>query len=180
MTDIKMEKSEMKHKEKIVAIGITLCILSWTPSVLGATTVTGTFTPIPTGVSIACNKTSPAFGEINLGASKANDSFNLTNEGDVNCSVTMTAEGDASGGWDLVAGTSSPATSDEFCINMDPHTGSYVDVQAIKTVSADIPPSGAGTNYSYFNLTVFVSDFTTQGTPGAQTFYTNLTAAALS
>lgn len=164
--------------KKLIAIVLVLCIFAHMPTAFGATTVTGTFTPIPTGVSIACNNTSPGFGNINLGENKAIDQFNVSNDGDVNCSVVMTAQEGA--GWSIVAGTGSPATSNEYCVNMDPWDSSYVDVYTQKTVSSDIPPAGAGTNYTYFNLTVFVSDFTTEGIPGEQTFYTNLTASALS
>jgi len=160
----------------LIAVATVLCML---PSVVSETdTVTGTFTPVPSGVSIACNETSPAFTNINLGESGDIHFFNLTNEGDVNCSVVMTAQ-DGAGTWDLVAGTSSPATNNEYCVNMDPADGGYVDVQAEKTVIADLPPAGAGVNYTKFDLRVYVSDFTTEGTPGEQTFFTNLTAAAL-
>ena len=169
-----------RNEKKLIVIGVALCVLSCVSTAFGATTVTGTFTPIPTGVSISCNETTPAFGNIDLGSSKAIDTFNITNTGDVNCSVVMIAEYDASQTWTLVAGTSSPATNNEYCINMDPHTGSYVDVYTEKTDDADIMPQGAGNNSALFNLTVFCSDFTSEGTPGEQTFYTNLTAAALS
>ena len=168
--------------KKIIALIIVSSILLFTfmPSVMSVdTTVTGTFTPISTGVSIACNKTAPAFGNINLGENKEDVDFNVTNEGDVNCSVTMTA-GDGAGTWLLVAGTSSLATSNQYCINMDDNDTGYSDVYTQKTVSSDLPPSGAGWNYTKFDLKVFVSQFTSEGTPGQQTFYSNLTASALS
>lgn len=164
---------------KLVVIAIVLGIFLYMPTAFGATTVTGTFTPIPTGVSIQCNNTSPGFGNIDLGASGIINDFNVSNDGDVNCSVTMHAE-NGSGTWQLAAGTSSPATTNEFCVNMDPDDGGYDDVYTAQTVAADIPPSGGGTNYSHFDVQVFVSDFTNEGTPGQQTFYTNLTAAAIS
>jgi len=165
--------------KKLIAIVIVMGIFSYMPTVLGATTVTGTFTPVPTGVSILCNNTSPGFGNIDLGASGIVNDFNITNEGDVNCSVTMHAENE-SGSWTLVAGTSSPATTNEYCVNMDPDNGGYDDVYIAKTVVADMPPSGGGANYTEFDLQVFVSDFTNEGTPGQQTFFANLTAAAVS
>jgi len=160
----------------LIAIAVVICM---SPTVFSATEVAGTFTPIPTGVSIACNNTSPAFGNINLGASYQVTLFNVTNEGDVNCSIVTTA-GDGAGTWTLVAGTSSPATNNEYCVNINISDAGYVDAYTEKTVSSDLPPAGAGGNYTHFNLTVFISDFTTEGTPGEQTFYTNLTASALS
>ena len=165
--------------KKIIAIAIVLCIFAYMPMVSSETdTVTGTFTPVPTGVSIECNNTSPAFGNINLGESKEKAGFNVTNEGDVNCSVKMTAE-DGAGTWTLVAGTASPATTNQYCVNMDPADTGYVDVFTEQTVKADLPPSGSGANYTKFDLKVFISDYTSEGTPAQQTFYANLTAAAL-
>lgn len=165
-------------RNKILAILITVVLLSaLVPTAMGETdTVTGTFTPLPTGVSISCNNTAPTFGNINLGSDKEIVYFNVTNTGDVNCSVKMTAE-DGAGTWTLVAGTSSPATTNEYCINMDPQDTGYVDVQTEKTVKADLSPSGI--DYTKFDLKVFVSDFTSEGTPDEQTFYANLTASAL-
>lgn len=159
----------------LIAIAIVVCM---SPTAYSATTVTGTFTPTSSGVSILCNNTSPAFSAINLGASGIITAFNVTNEGDTNCSVKMTA-GEGAGTWSLVAGTSSPATTNEYCVNMDGPEAGYVDVQAEKTVITDLMPSGAGTNYTSFDLKVFVSDFTSEGEPEEQTFYANLTAAAL-
>lgn len=164
--------------KKLIAIAICICICAYAPMVYGATTVTGTFTPIATGVSISCNKTAPAFGNINLGESKQNISFNVSNVGDTTCDVTMTAE-DGSGTWALVAGTSSPATSNQYCVNMNPNATGYVDVQAQKTVADDLVPTGVW-NYTHFDMKVFVSDYTSEGTPGQQTFFANLTASASS
>jgi hypothetical protein len=170
----------MNMKKTIVMLMVVLStILCMVPATFGVTTVTGTFTPIPTGVSIACNKTAPGFGNIALGSNAENISFNVTNEGDVNCSVKMTA-GDGAGTWALVAGTTSPATTNQYCVNMNPNLTGYVDVFTEKTVSLDIPPSGNTWNYTRFDLKVFVSDYTNEGTPAQQTFYANLTAAALS
>jgi len=169
----------MKNTKKIIKmLVLAIAIVCASPVVFSATTVTGTFTPLPSGVSIACNNTSPAFGVIALGGNNETTNFNLTNEGDVNCSVKMTAQ-DGAGTWSLVAGTSSPATNNEYCVNMDPQDGGYVDVQAEKTVIADLPPSGGGINYTKFDLTLFVSSFTSEGSPAQQTFYANLTASAL-
>lgn len=168
-----------KKKTIIILVIALLTIICMTSNGLSDTTVTGTFTPIPTGVSIACNNTSPGFGNINLGESGEVVDFNLTNEGDVNCSVTQTAE-DGAGTWDLVAGTSCPATTNEYCVNMDPQDTGYVDIQTQKTVISDLPPSGSPGNYTKFDLKVFVSDYTNEGTPAQQTFYANLTASALS
>lgn len=164
--------------KKIIAIAICLCILAYVPTVYGATTVTATFTPISTGVAISCNKTAPAFGDIDLGSSGVNESFNLSNIGDTTADVTMTAE-HGTGTWDLVAGTSSPATNNEYCANMNPNATGYVDVQTQKTVADDLVPSGLW-NYTHFDMKVFVSDYTSEGTPGQQTFYGNLTASASS
>jgi len=173
---------EKYMKEKIMAIVVVLGIICcfFTPTAIGETDeVQGTFTPISTGVAISCNKSTPAFGNIDLGSSAENVSFNVTNDGDTNCSVTMTAQ-DGAGTWDLVAGTSSPATNDEYCINMNPNATGYLDVFSQQTVASDLPPSGVAWNYTHFDLKVFVSDYTTEGTPGQQTFYANLTASAIS
>lgn len=164
---------------KTIAIIIMAIIISMMPVTTSSTTVTGTFTPLSSGISIACNNTAPAFGNVNLNSNKEVSNFNLTNEGDTNCSVVMTAVHSA-GTWTLVAGTSSPATSNQYCVNMDPNDAGYVDVQAEKTVVSDLPPAGAGTNYTKFDLKLFVSQFTDEGTPGQQTFFTNLTASAIS
>lgn len=161
----------------LIAIAIVTCMISTVTS--ETDTVTGTFTPTPTGVSIACNNTSPAFGNINLGSNGEVSYFNVTNEGDVNCTVVTTA-GDGAGTWTLVAGTSSPATTNQYCVNIDIADAGYVDAYTEKTISSDLPPAGSGTNYTKFDLKVFISDYTSEGTPGSQTFYTNLTAAALS
>jgi len=174
-----MEKIKAMKKQIIIAMVIVVCLLAYTPTVHSATTVTGTFTPTGGSVSIAVNQTAPAFGNIALGASAENLSINITNDGTVNCSVVTTA-GDGPGTWELVAGTSSPATSDQFCINMDPEDASYVDIYTEQTVIADMRPLTAGLWHVKVDLKVFVSEFTTEGTPGQQTFYANMTAAALS
>ena len=167
--------------KKITAISIAAAIvMCMIPTTIGETdVVTGTFTPDPTGVAISCNKTAPGFGEINLGASAANNSFNVTNDGDVNCTVVMNAS-DGAGTWTLVAGTSSPATTNQYCINVNPNGSGLVDVIDEVSISSDLPPAGIAWNYTHFNLTVFVSDYTNEGSPAQQTFYANLTAAALS
>ena len=170
----------MENMKKIIAVMVaTIMLAVATPTVFGATTVTGTFTPSSSGVSIACNRTSPAFGSIALNSEGSIENIYVNNTGDTNCSVTMTAE-DGSGTWSLVAGTDSPATSNEYCVNMKVEDGAFQDVQTQKTVSSDIPPSGAGTNYTYVALKVHVSKYTSEGTPGEQTFFTNLTASAIS
>jgi len=165
--------------KKILAIIIATVIIGFLPTVNSTTTVTGTFTPVATGVSIACNNTAPTFGNINLGSSAENLSINVTNDGDTNCSVTMTAE-DGPGTWALVAGTTSPATSNEFCINGDFDDAGYVDVQTEKTVASDLSPQGGGRYHVKIDLKVFVSDYTSEGSPSQQTFYANLTASAIS
>ena len=146
------------------------------PMVLGAdVTVTGTFTPNPSGYSIGCNVTSPAFGSINLGSNGALTNFAVNNTGDQNCSVTMQA-GEGAGTWTLVAGTASPTGTNQFCINTAiPSGGAYVDALTERTVTSDLSPAGSAS----FDLKVFVGTITDEGTPGAQTFYSNLTAAAL-
>lgn len=165
--------------KKLIAIAIAATLILAFTTIAGGETdqVQGTFTPTGGTVAISCNKTTPAFGNINLGASAVNHSFNVSNDGTTNVSVVTTAA--SAGDWALVAGTSSTAASDEYCVNMDPG-GGYVDIYTQQTIIADMIPAGTGTNYTFFNLTVFVSDFTTQGTPSQQTFYTNLTAAAVS
>lgn len=169
----------------LVAVAMVGAVLSTTtritPStVKGATEVLGTFTPTGASLSIACNKTTPAFGNINLGSSGENLSFNVTNEGNVACTVVMTA-GQGTGGWTLVAGTvTSPATTNEYCVNMNPNATGYVDVQVEKTVVDYLKPSEGGVNYTYFDLKLFISEFTNEGTPGEQTFYANLTASEAS
>ena len=140
--------------------------------------VTGTFTPTPSGVSISCNNTSPIFGAINLGGNGIVGAINVSNDGDVNCSVTMQAE-DGAGTWTLVAGTSSPATTNEYCLNVNPADMGYVDAYSEQTISSDLPPSGAGQNYTYFHLKLYVSQYTDEGTPSQQTLYSNLTASSL-
>lgn len=169
--------------KKIIVLAIVLCIFAYVPIASSETdTVTGTFTPISTGVSIYCNNTAPAFGNINLGANYVVSKFNVSSDGDTNCSVKMTAGYKDSNTWELVAGTSSPATNDEYCVNMAPNGSGYVDVYTEQTVASDLPPTGVSVpwNYTYFNLKLFVSDYTTEGTPGEQTMYANLTAAAIS
>ena len=158
----------------LILAGISACMM---PISNSQTTVTGTFTPLSSGVSIACNNTAPNFGNINLNSNKAITGFNLTNTGNVNCSVTMTA-GEGAGTWTMIAGTSSPAATNRYCVNMNPALAGYVDVYTIKTVIADLHPSG--TKWMHFDLKVYTSQFTSEGTPAQQTFYANLTAAAIS
>ena len=168
------------RKQIIIAIVVLICLALYSPSAFSATTVTGTFTPSGASLSIACNKTAPAFGSVNLGSSAENLSFNVTNEGNVACSVTMTAEQGPPGNWTLVAGTSSPATNDEYCVNMNPNATGYVDVQSQQTVVSYLKPSGGGVNYTYFDLKLHLSDFTNEESPDEQTFYANLTASEAS
>ncbi len=166
----------------LIAMAVVICM---SPTAFSATEVAGTFTPVPTGVAISCNNTSPAFSNIDLGASGEIKWFNITNDGDTNCTVVTTAQ-DGVGTWDLVAGTSAPATSNEYCINVNPNGTGYVDAQTEKTIASDIPPSGIesgdGTwhNVTKFDLKVFISDYTSEGTPGEQVFFVNLTASAIS
>lgn len=175
-----MEKKPSMKKQIIVLMTVvTMIAICVSPVVSSVTTVTGTFTPIPTGVSIACNQTAPAFGNINLGSNKENLSINITNDGDVSCSVVTTA-GQGTGGWTLVAGVASPGTTDEYCINMDPEDAGYLDVYTEQTVASELKPTGSGLYHVKMDLKVFVSSYTTEGSPGIQTFYTNLTAAAIS
>jgi len=167
-------------KEKIIAmLMVTLLgVISLMPVTTCDTTVTGTFTPSSSGVSITCNNTTPSFGSIALGGNNEVSFINVSNNGDTNCTVTMTA-GEGPGTWTLVSGTSSPATTNEFCVNMDPNDAVYADVFTEQTISSDLSPPGTVVYYTKFDLKVFVSSFTDEGSPGEQTFYANLTAAAL-
>ena len=169
----------MKNTKKTIKmLVVAMAIVCASPMVFSATTVTGTFTPTSSGISIACNKTAPTFGDIALGANAENTSFNVTNEGATNCSVKMTA-GEGAGTWTLVAGTASPATTNQYCINVNPNASGYVDAQAEQTISSDLPPAGIAWNYTHFDLKVFVSEYTNEGAPEEQTFYANLTAAEI-
>jgi len=167
--------------KKIITIMTAMILLATvTPVLAGDEDITGTFTPSSSGISIACNETSPAFGSISLNSEGELKNFNVTNEGDTNCSVAMTAE-DGAGTWTLVAGTDSPATTNEYCVNVAvPSGGGYSDAQSEQSISSDLPPAGATGNYTSFDLKVHASKYTNEGTPGEQTFYTNLTASALS
>lgn len=163
--------------KKVLAIAVMMCIiLCFIPIAESDTTVTGTFTPISTGISIYCNKTAPGFGNVNLGESAENISFNVTNEGDVNCSVTMTAE-DGAGNFSLVAGTSSPSGADKYCVNMNPALAGYVDVYTQQTIVADMPAAGEVGNYTRFDLKIYLSTSASEQAPPQQTFFANLTAA---
>lgn len=162
--------------KKILAVltAISMVLLA-TPMVLADTTITGTFTPNPSGFSIACNQTSPAFGSINLGSSGEITAIAVNNTGDQNCSVTTIA-GEGAGTWSLTAGTSSPTGTNQYSVNVAiPSGGAYADAYTEKTVSADLPPAG---NVD-IDMKVYVGTVTDEGTPGQQTFYCNLTAAAL-
>ena len=181
-------KEQMKWTKKAVVVLLAVVMMGTGLSVTteiepstvkGATEVQGTFTPTGASISIDCNKTAPAFGNINLGSNGENLSFNVTNEGNVACTVVMTA-GQGTGGWTLVAGTASPATTNEYCINMNPNATGYVDAQSEQTIVSYLKPSEGGVNYTYFDLKLFISDFTNEGTPGQQTFYANLTASEAS
>lgn len=157
-----------------VLIAISMVCLA-TPMVLADTTVTGTFTPSPSGFSISCNQTSPAFGSIDLGSSGEITHIAVNNTGDQNCSVDTTA-GEGSGTWTLTAGTASPTGTNQYSVNAAiPSGGAYADAYTQKAVSADLSPAG---NID-IDMKVFVGTVTDEATPGQQTFYCNLTAAAL-
>ena len=179
MPTLEARNTENTTMKKIMAIGVSLLLIGvFMPSVIGVDeAITGTFTPIGTGISISVNNTSPAFGNINLGENATVTDINVTNTGTANCSVTCNAS-DGAGTWTLVAGTSSPATNDQYCTNIKVTDGAYVDVIDEVTVSSDIPPDGV--NYTYYALKLLVSDFTTEETPSEQTMYANLTASAVS
>ena len=178
MPTLEVRNTENTTMKKIMAIGISLLLVGvFMPSVFSADTeITGTFTPIGTGISISVNNTSPAFGNIDLGGNASVTDINVTNTGSANCSVTCNAS-DGTGTWTLVAGTASPATNDQYCTNIKVAAGAYEDVINEVNVSLDLPPDGV--NYTYFALKLFVSDFTTEETPGEQMMYANLTASAL-
>lgn len=168
-------------KQIIIAIVIAAILSVYAPVVHSETDeVTGTFTPIPSGIGIDVNVSARVFGNIDLGSSGENLSTNITSTGDVNCSVVTTAEQGPPGNWTLVAGTSSPATSDQYCVNMDPEDAGYVDIYTEQTVIAVMTPQGAGTWHVKVDLKIFVSDFTNEEAPEEQTIYANMTAAAIS
>lgn len=160
--------------KKILAVltAISMVLLA-TPMVLGADDeIAGTFTPTGSSFTIVCNQTAPAFSTIALGESGEITGIAVNNTGNQNCSVVTTAEG--AGTWALVAGTGSPTGTNQYCVNMDNSSG-YVDAYTEKEVSADLSPAG---NVD-IKLKVFVGTVTDETTPAAQTFYCNLTAAAL-
>ena len=166
--------------KKILALIITLAIISSfiIPLVSAATTVTGTFTPQST-VAINVNNTSPAFGSVNVGENATIAHINITNFGDTACTVTTTAE-EGMDDWDLVAGTDNPTGENQFCINMFNRSGygsGWYDIETEKAITKQLNVTGV--NWTLYDLKLLVGTNTNQGTPGEQTFYANLTAAAI-
>jgi len=160
----------------VVALAIISCFLI--PLVTAATTVTGTFTPQST-VAINVNNTSPGFGNVNVGENGTISNINITNFGDTACTVVTTAE-EGMIDWDLVAGTTNPTGVNEFCVNMFNRSGygsNWYDIQAEKSVTKKLNVTGV--NWTLYDLKVMVGTNTDQGTPAEQTFYANLTAAAI-
>jgi len=167
----------MKKMKAILVIAAIMAALTL-PLVTADTTITGTFTPQGT-VAINCNETSPAFSNINLNANATISMINITNFGDTDCTVVTTAVG--VGDWSLVAGTSNPTGQNQYCVNMFNRSGfgsAWYDIQAEKSITKKL--NATAVNWTHFDLKVYCGTNTDEGTPSAQTFYTNLTAAAIS
>jgi len=167
----------MKKMKAILVIAAIMTALTL-PLVTADTTITGTFTPQGT-VAIHCNVSAPAFSNIDLDANATVSMINITNFGDTDCTVVTTAVG--VGDWSLVAGTDNPTGSNQYCVNMYNRSGygsGWYDIQAEKSITKCL--NATGVNYTHFDLKVYCGTNTDEGTPSQQTFYTNLTAAAIS
>jgi len=169
------------NRKILVLLVIVLSIGVYIPVAFGASTVvvTGTFTPSAT-LAIDCNYTSAPMGTVNLaeGAWITNTSgaYNLTNVGEVNCSVTIQV-GNGTGHYNATANTSLVGATDKFAVNVHIADTAH-DIIGAYTLSSDLG-TAANQNRTNFNISVYLSTFTSQaGTE--QTFYANMTAAALS
>jgi len=166
----------MKRQTKILALLVAVAVVSFSSVVWAAETVSlsGTFTPTGT-LSITCNNTAPAFGTIGLGASAKVANINVSNNGNVSCSVTSAAVETNSSSWTISAGNYSVTGPNLFSVAINNRSGDWLDASSTATISANL------TAYQgkFFDLTVFVSN-TTSVASALQTIYFNMTAAALS
>jgi len=169
------------NKKITVLFAIMILIGMYVPLALGASTstVTGSFTPSAT-LAISCNYTSAPMGTISLASGawihNTSGAYNLTNVGEVNCSVTIQS-GNGSGHYNLTANSSLTGVTDKFAVNIHV-AGTSHDILGGYTLSSDLG-TAANENRTNFNMSVYLSTFTSQ--EGAeQTFYANMTAAALS
>jgi hypothetical protein len=164
----------MKKQTKLLAILISLTLCSFSTIVLAAPTVsiTGSFTP--TGaLSITCNNTAPNFGTIALSSNGYVPGINVTNNGNVSCSVTAIA-GDGDAIWTLASANFSVVGPNQYSIDINNGTGDWLNIFTSQTLSANLSQSQG----KLFGLIVYVSN-TTSSASASHNFYCNLTAAAL-
>lgn len=162
----------------VVAI-ITACMA--TPSIPADTTAStmGTFETGAT-LSIEVNRTVLDFGTVPLGTN-ATGALQVNNTGTANCSVILLGA-DGPGNWTLENGTDIPTGFNEFCV-VGNTTGNYTGQanQSITwnfTVMDDLSPVGELRSTQPYKVTLCVGTKTDEATE-TQTFYMNLTAAAV-
>jgi hypothetical protein len=165
----------MKKQTKLLAVLISLAICSFSSIVLAAETVviTGSFSPTGT-ISITCNNTSPAFGTIALGSNSFIANINVTNNGNVSCSVTAIA-GNGTATWSLVSANFSTVGPNQFAVAVFNGSATWLNIFTSQTLSANLSQSEG----KLFGMKVYISN-TTSSASASQAFYCNLTAAALS
>jgi len=175
---IKEAQKDMKKITTILAICVIMTVLTF-PIAMSASdvTVTGSFSPQST-IAISCNNTAPAFGDIALAANGTVSHLNITNDGTSDCSVTTTAAGTIGANWTLKSGTYCPSEANNYSINLYNWTeyAAWSDIYTEKTIIS--PLNATGNKWGEFDLRLFVGNESSTG-PGAQTCYTNLTAAAI-
>ena len=175
-------------KKSIAVLVAAFMISALCPSVLGASSaaITGTFTPSGS-LDIICNVSAPDFGTINLAESAITYNITVQNVGDTACSISTQAVNDT--GWAIVAGNYSPAGLNSYSVAILNYSRgvvesktNYLDISAGSyLINGSFAATGGDQiNKTWYNLQVYVGNATDEGTPGAQTFWANVTAAALS
>jgi len=174
--------------EKITAILIIaalICLSSVPIANSGSTaTILGSFQPQAT-VSMQSNTSYLNASTMEIGGNyKWNNpagQLNVSNDGTVNCSITVQAFNSSNSTWRLVDNESCAGATNNFSITFDDDgVPTYEDLWVPVTVSANLGAidKGWGVNSSRFNLTIWLSGNQDEASAW-QWFYVNFTAAVV-
>jgi len=175
----------MKKIVVILAIATLVCMSS-VPIINGGSTASllGSFQPQAT-VSMQCNTSYLNASSMNIGEdykwSNPAGQLNVSNDGTVNCSITVQAFNSSNATWRLVDNASCAGATNNYSITFDDDgVPIYEDLWVPVTVDANLGAidQGWNVNSSRFNLTIWLSGNQDEATAW-QWFYVNFTAAVV-
>jgi len=172
-------------KITVILVMAALVYVSIVPIANSASTasISGSFQPQAT-LSIQCNASEINGTTMNLGEAyhltNPSGAINVSNDGDVNCSVDIQAI-NSTGGWSLIDNASCAGGTNVFSVTFDDDGAiTYEDLWVPVEISANLGANLAGwdVNSSRFNLTIWLGGNQDQATE-YQHFFVNLSAAVV-